>query len=121
MKKEQLKNPPELVEVSDPYLAFPAEVIGIVLPKYEDTPEKFKDRNHELTEVARRLFFDGGKNWKFYPKKGVDAEKAWRMIVACLRSFQPKHEHKEAGVAYLMDTFFDKVERIEPEETTRRT
>jgi len=44
---------------------------------------------------------------KLIPKQGVDKEKALIAIVAILRSFEPKHEHKEAGCAYLLSEWFE--------------
>jgi hypothetical protein len=44
---------------------------------------------------------------KFVVREGVDAKAAWRHCAALLRSFEPKHEHKEAGVAYLMSQYFE--------------
>jgi hypothetical protein len=47
---------------------------------------------------------------KFYPREGVDPEKAFRAIKATLGSFAPKHQHKEAAVAYMLSCWFAKVE-----------
>ena len=45
----------------------------------------------------------------FKAKDGVDNKKAMAAISAILRSFDPKHEHKEAGVAYLFSEWFEEV------------
>jgi hypothetical protein len=51
------------------------------------------------------------RQWKYEikPKEGVDVDKALRHIQAIMRSYQPKHEHKEAAVAYLLSQWFDDV------------
>ena len=43
------------------------------------------------------------------PKEGVDTKKALRHVKAVLGSWEPKHEHKEAGVAFLLNEWFDDV------------
>lgn len=92
-------------EVDQATLAFPANVIGTLLPKWEEIPKEFKDGN-KWTQLAQHIFFYGGKGIEFLVKDGVDQAKANRHIMACLRSFEPKHEHKEAGVGYLLSEFF---------------
>jgi len=50
----------------------------------------------------------GGTNAHSYltvnPK--IDSQLAWRHIMTCLKSFEPKHEHKMAGVGYLLSLWF---------------
>lgn len=46
---------------------------------------------------------------QLYPKKGVDARKAWRHIITIMRSYQPSHERKIAACCYLLDLWFKKV------------
>lgn len=97
-------------EVSDALMAYPAVVVGKYLPMQEDIPKEFW-RDNEWTSLAHDWFFGKIKeDSKFYPKEGIDAEKAFRHCNCILRSYQPKHEHKIAGVAYLMSQFFEKVE-----------
>jgi hypothetical protein len=57
--------------------------------------------------IASQLFFHGGR----LPDHGIDLrsdlsqekrDNAFRALQACLGSFAPKHEHKIAGVAYLL-------------------
>ena len=35
-------------------------------------------------------------------KEEFDKNEVWRHLKACMGSFQPAHEHKVAGVGYLM-------------------
>lgn len=51
--------------------------------------------------------FEGINGYGVVPKEGVDPDKAMRHLAACMRSFEPKHEHKMAGVACLMATWFE--------------
>ena len=87
------------------------------LPPYDDIPEEFKRRSHPCAEFVSRWFFRGLTDSdlaRLTPRDGVDRDKAMRAIGAALRSFEPKHEHKEAGCAYLLDQWFEL--RSEPTE-----
>ncbi len=100
-------------EITDLDLAFPAHVIDLgLLPKWEDIPEEFRDHNNEWNRAASKIFFRGGRGLVF--KEGVDVVKAKRHLTACLRSFQPKHEHKTAGVGWLLSQWLQnsKIEEL---------
>lgn len=91
--------------------AFPADVIGRFLPLEKDIPEEYSKNYHPMVKIVNRLFFHGlPKETVFHGREGVDGEMAFRQIHACLKSFQPKHEHKISGVAYLLDLFFEKID-----------
>jgi hypothetical protein len=94
----------EIPEVTDLDIAF-----GNVehLPKWDAIPEEFKRGNTKWNRLFNQCFFCGAKGLQLVPKEGVDAKKALRVIRACMGSFEPKHEHKEAGVAYLFSLWFD--------------
>ena len=94
-------------EVTDLDLAFPVDV---PLPSWDIIPKDFKRCSNEFAEVASTLFFKGGNPSDFglRPKQGVDNTKALRAIRCCLGSFEPKHEHKKAGVAYMLSEWFEK-------------
>lgn len=87
------------VEVSEVYLAFPASVIGKFLPPMKDIPEEFHRSHNKWCQKAAELFFKGGT---IDLKPEIDRAAAFRQLKACLGSFEPKHEHKESGVAYLL-------------------
>lgn len=95
-------------EVSDVMLAFPASVVGEYLPEWNDIPEGFRkswNSSSGACGLASDIFdarFGGGEKIGFVPMDGIDPGAAWRHIVACLGSFEPKHEHKIAGVGYLI-------------------
>jgi len=82
------------------------------LPKMEDIPEQFK--KHEGTKwnkIMNTWFFYGlPAETKFIAKPGVDEKKAKLALKAVLTSFSPSHEHKKAGVAYLMSEWFEDIQ-----------
>lgn len=80
-----------------------------LLPEWNDIPEEFKDMRNRWHKVITDWFFHGLKNVKWTPKPGIVAEKAAAHINAIMSSWVPKHEHKEAGCAYLLSEFFDDV------------
>ncbi len=80
------------------------------LPAWDDIPKDFKrHRGTPFNKIVSTLFFEGGKlsDFGLTPKKGVDQRKAMRVIKACMGSWDPKHEHKEAGVAFMFSEWFD--------------
>ncbi len=93
-------------EITNP---FPASLEGW-MPDYKDIPDTFKHGRTKWNKIMNEMFFMGGKVTKMVPKEGVNPEKALRHIYYCLSSFEPKHEHKEAGVAFLMNEWFDDLE-----------
>lgn len=113
-----IEQPPE---VSDVEIAFPANVLEW-MPEWEAIPDEFKRDSrfpYELDAIADDdwpmivycwLFRGfGDTELAFHGKDGVDPEKAFRALRAIAGSFAPKHEHKEAAMAYLMDCWLEKV------------
>ncbi len=100
------------VAVPDIDFAFPAHVIGKYLPLWEDIPAEFKKNNdcHPYHRLAQDWFFTGLKNLKLECRPGIDQSAALRHLQTIMRSYEPKHEHKIAGVAYLIDIFYSKFE-----------
>lgn len=99
----------EVQEVDDATLAFPARTEHL-MPKYEDIPDDFKCGNTKWNKIFANWFFCGIKIINAVPKKGIDKDKAMRHLRAVVGSYQPKHEHKEAAVAYLLSEWFDEFE-----------
>jgi hypothetical protein len=88
-------------------VAFPARAMEW-LPAWTEIPEELRNPNarskwHRLFNDA---FFFGLSDLALVPKEGVDPQKAWSVIRACMGSFAPKHEHKESGVAFLLSEWF---------------
>lgn len=98
-------------EIDGVNAAFPTSVDGF-LPKYSEVPDEFKTHHgNQWVDLANRWFFSGlPKGTVFNPKAGIDTTKALRHIKYCLGSWEPKHEHKSAGVAYLLSLWFESVE-----------
>jgi hypothetical protein len=84
-----------------------------LLPPYDSIPAEFKRDSNPWCQVVYTWFFNGIKrgvvdSWKAKP--GIDKGAALAHVKACLASWEPKHEHKEAGCAYLLDMWFEKPE-----------
>ncbi len=92
--------------VDDITLAFPASVSAL-MPPMEDIPEEFMRMHGKWNELTTCWFFRGVKDLELKPKEGIDQDVALRHIRAILGSYEPKHAHKEAAVAYLLSLWFD--------------
>lgn len=92
----------------DPISAMFPTRVDHLMPKYENIPKEFKNWNGrgKWNKVVSDWFFYGLKNAKWTPKPGVDTQKALRHVKVVLGSWEPKHEHKEAGVAFLLNEWF---------------
>lgn len=86
-------------------VAFPGNVVGTLLPPMSQIPEEFKNHRNEWCSIAMKLFFSGGRLPQV--KAEIDALKAKRHLSAVLGSFEPKHEHKEAGAGWLMSMWYE--------------
>jgi hypothetical protein len=100
-------------KVSELLMVFPGDVRHL-MPEYDAIPAEFKDQNRPTpwNRFANQWFCNGLTDPKFYPVEGIDAETAFRQIQCILSSYQPKHEHKEATVAYLASLWFTKIEYV---------
>lgn len=98
-------------QVSDIQVALPADLNGL-LPPWTAIPEDFR-RDEGKARPWRRLqadwFFRGISKSAVVPRPDVDAEKAWRHLGVIQGSWDPKHEHKMAAVAWLMSRWFKAV------------
>lgn len=93
-------------EVTDVEIAFPARIEGMI-PEYENIPEEFKHGGTKWNRLFSDWFYSGVKDLQIIPKEGIDVKKALRHIRCIIGSFEPQHEHKEAGVAFLMNEWFE--------------
>jgi hypothetical protein len=91
-------------------LAFPALVIGTLLPPRDAIPREFRESTRASRQLFDRWFFEGLRDATFTPRPGIDLNAALRHVSACMRSYQPSHEHKEEGVAFLLECFFSRVD-----------
>jgi hypothetical protein len=94
-----------IAEIDDTTLAFPANVLGI-MPKYEDIPAKYRHGQEPTNRLFNDWFFARLSAVELNPRDGVDKDKAIRHIRAIMGSYEPKHAHKEAAVAFLLDEWF---------------
>lgn len=94
--------------VTDLDMAFGCRAMEL-LPPMAQIPAEFnmsRGRNWAV-RFTKELFFRGGSVAHLTPKPGIDHVEACRHIKAILGSFEPKHEHKIGGVAYLFAQWFD--------------
>lgn len=77
-----------------------------LLPELDDIPEEFKTRENIWNKFTNSLFLGSLENLELYPKENIDPQIAYDHIHCILKSFEPKHEHKIAGCAYLFSEFF---------------
>lgn len=96
-----------LESITDAELAF-----GTVrlLPAWDDIPDDFK-RGNDFTRIASAIFFGSPMpQVSMVFKPGFDGQDVPATLNKCVRahlkSFQPKHEHKIAGVGVLMAQTF---------------
>lgn len=92
-------------KVQDVMVAFPA-TLGDMLPKWDEIPAEFKHGHTKWNNLAGEWFFSGLQG-HFVPKEGIELADAMRHLKCIMGSYEPKHEHKEAGAAYLMSLWFD--------------
>lgn len=91
--------PDEIASISDAEMAFSTERL---LPSWEDIPEEFQ-RGNLYTELATAIFY--GLELpvsEIEMKEGFEPQALNRAVRAHLQSFGPKHEHKIAGVGYMI-------------------
>lgn len=85
--------------------AFPADVVGSYLPALSEIPDEFKQEDNEYYKLAQHAFLNNVSIKAEALKEDVDENTANRHLSAVLRSFEPKHEHKLSGVAYLLQNW----------------
>jgi hypothetical protein len=99
--------------VDDVTLAFPANVVADLMPTREECEAALKampDRGRGWREFQRQWFFHGlDPKTTVNLREGIDGKTAFRHLSAIQGSFEPKHEHKEAAVAYLASRWFEDV------------
>lgn len=101
----------EPVEVSDAELAFGPRDLSKMMPAYKEIPDEFRlawpGHGNKWQEIFSKWFYGGlPHGTEFVAKEGIDGAKALSHIAAVMRSYEPKHEHKAAAVAFLMNEWF---------------
>ena len=95
-------------KVSKSALTF-GDVAGL-MPNIYSIPDEFSNFNstNKWVKWQADWFFHGLEKYPT-PKEGIDIDMAMRHLAAIQRSFEPKHEHKQAAVAYLASQWFEEV------------
>jgi hypothetical protein len=78
-----------------------------LIPKWEEIPDEFKKPNNKYVKFINEWFFSGVDAARLIAKDGIDRRKAITHVKNCMNSWEIKHEHKEAGCAYLLSLWFD--------------
>ncbi|TXH50897.1 MAG: hypothetical protein E6Q97_19525 [Desulfurellales bacterium] len=92
----------------------PMQVFGVMGPDLkaytfnEEPPMDwaYSEEGRVWVNLANHVFFRGGDGIELIPREGVDPQKAWDHLMALLRSWEPKHEHKTAWFAKLASEWF---------------
>lgn len=97
--------------VSDVLLAFPGEVRHL-MPSAITIPTNYF-QSVEWRAWTSHWFFIGDPFpvWDIGIREGVDPNEALRHLRAIMGSYQPKHEHKEAAVAWLASRWFNGIQK----------
>jgi hypothetical protein len=98
--------------VDDLQIAFPAD-LGDLLPPYESIPDDFRNERgvaRKWVEFQRQWFSNGISRSALKPNGDVDFDEALRHLQVIQGSFEPKHQHKMAAVAWLASRWFADVE-----------
>lgn len=78
-----------------------------LMPVYSSVPEEFKRSSNPWCEWQAKWFFSGLKGTKLpKAKPGIDRDMAMAHLAAIQGSWDCKHEHKQAAVAYLASKWF---------------
>ena len=94
--------------VTDLDMAFGGN-IDKLLPSYNTLPKDFIRGYSPWCQVVSQWFYKGLDAKSLMPKDDIDKTAAFRHLKAVMGSWEPKHEHKIAGVAYLMSLWFEPV------------
>ena len=76
-----------------------------LMPPYGSIPAEFKSTGNAWSRWQADWFYSGLKEIPT-AKDGINAKKAMAHLAAIQRSWEPKHEHKAAAVAYLASLWF---------------
>lgn len=94
------------INLSRADIAFGGKAMQI-LPPMAKIPSEFRSSQNQWVKWQREWFYSGLKAYPV-PKEGIDLPMAMANLAAVQGSFEPKHEHKEAGVAYLASLWFER-------------
>ncbi len=91
--------PEQIASITKPEMAFSTQRL---LPAWEDIPEEFKSGNI-YTNLASAIFYGTEMpECTVALNDGIEPKALNECIRAHLKSFGPQHEHKIAGVGYMI-------------------
>lgn len=91
--------PEQMASITDAEMAFSTMRL---LPSWDDIPEEFR-RGNIYTQMADAIFFGRElPECEIEMNAGFAPEALNRAVRAHLKSWGPKHEHKIAGVGYMI-------------------
>lgn len=103
MSDEQYARP---IPVTPLDLAFGGDIKKL-MPEYRNLPEDFRRERDPFSRIVSKWFFSGLNTETLKAKAGIDKTAAFQHLRAIMCSFEPSHEHKIAGVAWLMSQWFE--------------
>jgi hypothetical protein len=77
-----------------------------LMPKMHQIPEEFTREICPWVKFQQRWFYKGLDEFPT-AKPGIDQQQAKIHLALIQKSFEPKHEHKQAAVAYLASTWLE--------------
>lgn len=75
-----------------------------ILPEWSEIPDEYDGRG-VWTRWQQEWFYKGLTKYPV-PREGIDLRQAMDNLACVQGSWAPKHEHKEAGVAWLASLWF---------------
>jgi len=98
------------VAVSRIQQVFPAN-LGDLLPPLDLIPEVFQKRRagHVSAYASAMALGRIDESLALIKRDDVDPEVAWTHLSTIAGSFEPRHEHKEAALAWLLSLWFREV------------
>lgn len=107
--------PADVASITDPECAFGTTRL---LPAVEDIPAEFKSqRGNVYTKIADSIFMGTDMpQGEIEMKEGFDPQAVNRCVRAHICSWSPKHQHKIAGVGYMISLTMTLVEKPSQEK-----
>ena len=97
----------QISEISPQDITNPCTASLDLLPPLDTIPEEFKRHGGtKWNKLFNDWFFCGLSKLELKAKSGIDKDKALKHIRIAMQGWDSQHEHKEAGVAYLMSLWF---------------
>jgi hypothetical protein len=105
------------IPVTKPETVFGGDIEKL-MPAMADIPDEFYRSSNEWVKIQSHWFYKGLPGTTVVkPKEGINTKEAFDHLSAIQSSFEPKHEHKMAGIAYLMSLWFDEISIPETTKT----